>query len=58
MTFSLAFWILMLLWLVLQIRSSWPFAGPASYYSFAPWLLLFFIIGLLGWGVFGAPLHR
>jgi len=49
MTLQLAFWILMLIWLVYGAWSSWPnVAGNA---------LQFFLFLLLGWKVFGAPLH-
>lgn len=51
MSLGLAFYILMLLWLV----AAWPGNswGP-------PWggnLLLFILFLLLGWRVFGAPIH-
>jgi hypothetical protein len=56
MTLGLAFWILMLIWLVFggllyfgMVTTAW--AGIST-------LLLFVLFGLLGWQVFGAPLHR
>lgn len=52
MTFALAFWILMLLWLVFGPAwqtGNWPHIGAS--------LLLFLLILLLGWRVFGQPLH-
>lgn len=52
MTISLAFWVLMLIWLA----GTWwrsPVAWPAS----MPDLLLFILLVLLGWRVFGAPIH-
>jgi hypothetical protein len=54
MTLGLAFWILMLIWLVFgfwQYRTTpnWPNAGGD--------LLLFILLLLLGWHAFGAPLH-
>lgn len=54
MSLGLAFWILMLLWVIW----SWPgnkFVGP-----YGPWgnsLLLLVLFILLGWRVFGAPIH-
>lgn len=53
MTLSLAFWILMLIWFVWSLplntwSASAPYAGP---------VLLFCLFLLLGWRVFGAPLH-
>lgn len=52
MTMALAFWILMLLWLVLDLWSGWP-----NYPLVGRSLLLFLLFALLGWRVFGAPIH-
>lgn len=54
MSFGLLFWILMLLWLV-----GWFWTRPTPVFGWPvlPDLLLFILIGLLGWKVFGAPLH-
>ncbi len=51
MPMGLAFWILMLLWLVFGVWSTWP-----NHYALGGNLLLFILIGLLGWQAFGAPL--
>ena len=52
MTIGLAFWILMLIWLALW---AWPAITAGN---FAPGnLLLFILLVLLGWKVFGAPIH-
>lgn len=58
MTLGLAVYILMLLWLVLGLyRTNWgDLKGSAS--ASAPWLLLFFILLLICWSEFGAPLHK
>lgn len=52
MTLSLCFWILMLLWLV---------ANGAAFYRQGVFpgenILPFLLFGLLGWAVFGAPIH-
>lgn len=57
MTLGLAFWILMLLWLVLGVYWRWPgAAGP--FWPLGADLLLFLLLLILGWGEFGAPLHR
>ena len=42
----------MLLWLVLGLWSTWPNVRAG-----APNLILFVLIGLLGWRVFGAAIH-
>lgn len=55
MSRELAFWILMLFWLVTS--------GLASYRPEKPWFgyagsaLLFVLFLLLGWKVFGPPIH-
>lgn len=51
MTIGLLFWILMIVWLVFGFWAWWPINrvnGP----NFLLWFLLF----LLGWGVFGFPI--
>lgn len=59
MSFALLYWILMLLWLVFGIWSAWPAPGaPGS--AFRPvggTVLLFILLVLLGWKIFGEPLH-
>lgn len=54
MSRGLAFWILMLLWLVLGLAWQFGFIGR-------PWgaglaLVPFLLFGLVGWQVFGPPL--
>jgi len=55
MSVGLAFWIIMLLWLVLGIlpRANWS----AGWRAWSGDLLLFILLLLLGWGQFGAPIH-
>jgi hypothetical protein len=55
MTLGLAFWILMLIWLVFGLVVWSGNAGP--YGPVGSTLLLFMLFLLLGWHVFGAPLH-
>jgi hypothetical protein len=52
MPMGLMFWILMLIWLVFGLWQSWP-----NYQVVGGNLLLFILIGLLGWHDFGAPIH-
>lgn len=52
MTLGLAFWIVMLVWLIFGVWSSvtaraWPFPDAIHF-------ILFF---LLGWAAFGPPIH-
>lgn len=56
MSKGLAFWILMLLWLVLALWISWPPPGGSWYFTGST-LLLFLLFSLLGWQVFGAPVR-
>ncbi len=53
MTLGLAFYIIMLLWLVGAFWRGWP-GGPQAW---GPDLLLFILFLLLGWHDFGAPIH-
>ena len=56
MTLALAFWILMLIWFVFGILIHFGYAGgPVGVWGNS--LLLFVLFLLLGWKVFGAPLH-
>ena len=55
MTFAILFWILMLFWLVLDLWSGWPFASPTRPFGS---VLLFVIIALIGWHVFGPIVSR
>lgn len=57
MQIGFAFWVLMLLWLVFGLWSGWPTAGTPNYRPLGSTLLLFILLGLLGWHAFGAPLH-
>jgi hypothetical protein len=55
MTRGLAYWILMILWLVLGI--AWHFALIGGYGVFGIALVPFLLFALIGWQVFGPPLH-
>lgn len=52
MTLGLAFWILMLIWLVFGVWWNWPNQAVVGSN-----LLIFILLGLLGWHAFGAPIH-
>ena len=56
MSLSLAFWIAMFIWVILGLWSSWPIQG-AGLRSAGGTALLFILLLLLGWHVFGAPFH-
>lgn len=53
MSFGLCYWILMLLWLVFGIWSNWP-----NRIAIGGNVLLFILLLLVGWQVFGAPVHH
>jgi len=59
MSMQLLYWILMLLWLVFGLWSNWPAPGtPRTGPAFRPLggtLLLFILLVILGWQVFGSP---
>ncbi len=52
MSMGLAFWIIMLVWLVFGIWYSWP-----NHAMVGGNLIIFVLFGLLGWHAFGAPIH-
>lgn len=55
MTFGLVFWILMLLWL---IYGFWGWYSPNNpNWQWGNAAMLFILFLLLGWKVFGAPVH-
>jgi len=54
MTIGTMFWILMIVWLVFGFWSNWPVTNSRAIGGhFLIWLLLF----LLGWQVFGFPIR-
>jgi hypothetical protein len=54
MGFGLIFWILMLLWLVYGF---WGWYAPNPNVWYGHGLFFFILFLLLGWRVFGAPVH-
>ena len=57
MAIGMAFWVLMLIWLVFGVAASWPGAPLGQYHGIVGNLLIFVLFALLGWHVFGAALH-
>ncbi len=49
---GLLFWILMILWFIFGLYLSWPVGPP-----FGTTVLLFVLLALLGWQVFGKPIQ-
>lgn len=59
MKIGLLFWLLMLIWLIFGFVIYWP-SGSFGFYSVAPLggtLLLWVLLALLGWKVFGPILQ-
>lgn len=58
MTRGLIFWIIMLVWLVFSLLSSFGVAGAYQpHVTFASTFLFFVLFLLLGWQVYGPPIH-
>lgn len=57
MTLGLIFWIIMLLWFLGALYWNWPGNPQGPYWQTGNTLLLFILFLLLGWKVFGAPVH-
>lgn len=57
MSFGLLFWILMLLWLVFGLYWNRAEISGGQFGPLGSNLLLFILLLLLGWRVFGSPLH-
>ena len=57
MSLGLAFWILMLIWLIFGLVSGYQPGLVGGYGFYGHTLLLFVLLGLLGWHAFGAPIH-
>ena len=56
MSIGLLFWLLMILWILLGAGLAWP-RDEANRYGFGANLLLWVVIALLGWKVFGFVLQ-
>ena len=54
MSLAIAYWVIMLLWLVLGVWSHWPVHSPMVVGSN---LVLFALLAIIGWKVFGPPIH-
>lgn len=58
MTFGLIYWILMLIWFVFGVIINFGVLGEGTRYGlFANQILFFVLFLLLGWKVFGPPVH-
>jgi hypothetical protein len=57
MSISFIFWFIMLLWLLFAIAWNWGWSSINAYGPAGNSLLLFILFCLLGWRVFGFPVH-
>jgi len=55
MTIGLLFWIVFLVALIFGAGWGWP-RDPANRYAFGSWVVLWVLLGLLGWAAFGSPI--
>lgn len=56
MSLGLCYWVLMLVWLVFGVWSTWPVNGPNAR-PLAGTVMLFVLLVLLGWRSFGPPIR-
>jgi hypothetical protein len=54
---SLAFWIIMLVWAIFDIRSTVRLPGGRGFWPVAPTIILLILLVILGWNAFGPPIH-
>lgn len=57
MSISLLFWVIMVVWLLFGIWTSWP-VGAANGKAVAGTAILWVLLALLGWQVFGPAIHH
>ncbi len=58
MTIGFLFWLIMLIWLIFGFLISTPVTiGGQSVPGSGGHLLLWILLALLGWGIFGFPIH-
>jgi hypothetical protein len=57
MSAGLLFWIIMILGVLFGFRANWPLTANNGW-GFGSNLILFILLALLGWKVFGPALHQ
>ena len=57
MSYSLAYWICIFIWLLLGLWSNWPVTGNGAR-VIGGTLLQFVLFVLIGLAIFGKPLHQ
>ena len=56
MTIGLLFWVIMIIWLLFGLFTYWPAPGTRPY-PLGGHIVLWVLLALLGWKVFGPALH-
>jgi hypothetical protein len=56
MDIGLLFWVIMIITLIFGLWSNWP-VGPGGIKPLGSTLLVFILLAILGWKVFGPALH-
>ena len=57
MSLGFIFWLIMLLWVIFGIAPTWP-ADRAGWRPFGGSLMLFVLLFVIGWRVFGWPIQN
>ena len=57
MSILLLFWVLMVIWFIFGLWSNWPLSGSGAK-ALGESLLVFILLAILGWAVFGPAIHR
>jgi len=58
MTIGVLFWVLYIVFLVFGLWAGYPWPAGSPWYRNMGFLLIYILIGLIGWRVFGAPVHQ
>ncbi len=58
MAIGLAFWVILLVWAIFGIAVPAPGSAPRTWRDFGGTGLLFVLFLLVGWQLFGQPLHK
>ncbi len=55
MPLAIAFWVVYLIWIILGAVTIWHSGG---YLFVGSNIILLLLLGIVGWQLFGAPIHR
>lgn len=56
MSKGLLFWVIMIIWLIFGLFTNWP-AGGSRPWPLGAHIILWILLALLGWQVFGAAIR-